>query len=289
MKHLPIETVLHIIGYLSKPDLMSVALIASKYSILARPFLFKRIRLLFKSKVFPDWVTYISEYPDHALMIKAIEIGGYWSHSCFNGFRHLVQAAVSLEDLSIRLPREFPLHLLDPAIFSNLRRLTIKCEAEYSRLVVDFFPQCPKLIDLEVSERLSERQVRTPDFTSIIQQHAPSFMDRLHKFRGPPSFLHYMSRTGRALQHFTSTVGHTDEWSSYISKEMGFGEELLSLHVLSPSDYDGGVLDWVERRCFSPSIVPSLFPNLRSVAWFRVQHLQPAAGWQSVSVAAPVY
>ena len=135
--------------------------------------------------------------------------------------------------------------------------------------------------------RLSERQVRTPEFTSIIQQHPPSFMDRLRKFRGPPSLLHYMSRTGRALQHFTSTVGHTEKWSLYISKEMGFGEELLSLHVLSPSDYDGGVLSWVERRCFTPSIIPSLFPNLRSVAWFRVQHLRPE--WQPVSVATPVY
>lgn len=143
MKHLPTETVLHIIGYLSKPDLMSVALVASKYSILARPFLFKRIRLLFKSKVFPDWVTYISEYPDHALMIKIIEIGGHWSHSCFNDFRYLVQAAATLEDLSIRLTWEFPLHLLDPAIFPDLRRLTMKCEAEYSRLVVDFSHNVP--------------------------------------------------------------------------------------------------------------------------------------------------
>ena len=282
MKYLPTETVLQIIGYLSKPDLMSVALIASRYSIIARPFLFKRIRLLFKSCMLPDWVKHVGEYPDHALMIKIIEIGSYWDSSCFERLQNLIQAAATLEELSIRQLWGFPLELLPPTTFPNLKKLAIASWANYSRLAVHFFAQCPNLINLEVSERLSELEVRTPEFNSILQQHAPSFMDRLRKFRGPPYFLHYMSRTGRALEHFSSTEGRTGEWSSYISKEVGLGKELLSLHVMT-SHRDGGTGSWVERLCFSPSVTPSLFPNLRSVAWFRVYHLLPE--WQPVSVA----
>src|SRR5258708_34695068 len=98
MKKLPTENVLQIIEHLSKPDLMSVALIASRYSLLARPFLFKRIRLLSRSYALPDWVKRFGEYPDHALMIKTIEIGGYWTHSCFDSLRNLIQAASTLEE-----------------------------------------------------------------------------------------------------------------------------------------------------------------------------------------------
>ena len=286
MKHLPTETVLQVIGHLSKPDLMSVALISSRYSILARPFLFKRIRFQFKSKQLPYYVRHIGEYPDHALMIKIIEIGAHWRVVFPDGFQDLFRAAVTLEELWILERNRFPLEELDPAPFSNLRRLVIISWADYARLAADFFPQCPKLVDLEVSKFLCSPFARTDKLTSALQQHAPSFMNRLRRFRGPPYFLHYMPRTGRALQHFSSTLWHTDEWPSYISKEMGFGEELLSLHIIM-SDHDSVSPSRAEKLCFSPSITPSLFPNLRSVAWFRVHHL--LSEWQPVSVATRVY
>lgn len=286
MNHLPTETVIQILGHLSKPDLKTIALVASRYSILARPFLFHRIRVLFQTNVIPVWVRWIAESPNHAPVIKIIEIGERWSKSCPEDVRKLVQSAVTLQEFSIYAPNStLPLGLLDPAIFPNLRKLVMAANIDYTRLVVDFLPHCPKLVDLEVPH-LSERWAWNSGFASILQKHAPSFMDRLHRFRGPPYFLSYMSKADRALQHFSTTIELTDAGMSCISKYLGFGEELLSLHVLIAAGYESSCFSWVERHCITPSIVPSLFPNLRSVAWFHVHHLLPER--QPVGVVTPI-
>ena len=286
MKHLPTEIVLQIMGHLSKADLMSVALVAFKYSTLARPFLFRRIQILSESSELPDWISQIAE-SDNALMIKVIEIGSHWNKSCLEGVRNLFQAAVTLEELSILPSHEtIQLELFDPAIVPNLRKFAITSHTDYTRLVVDFLPHLPKLIDLEVPH-LGEQWAMQSRFTSVIWQHGPSFMDRLDKFRGPPYFLQCMSKTGRALQHFSATKEITDRGLSFISKELGFREELLSLHIVIPVGYDNWSFSWVERQCIPPSLVPSLFPNLRSVAWFRVHHLLPER--KPVSVVTAVH
>jgi len=287
MKHLPPETVIQILGHLSKPDLMSVALVASRYSTLAQPFLFQRIRLLFGASVLPDGVRQIAKSPYHALMIKTIEIGQRWSESFLEDVRNLVQAAVTLEELSILAPNKtISLELLDPAIFPNLRKLAMTGDSAYAWLAARSFPRCPKLVDLEVPQ-LSEQWAWNTRFTSVLEQYAPSFMDRLHRFRGPPYFLLYMSKTGRTLQHFSATIGLTDAWISCISKDLGFREGLLSLHVRVAAGSASSGLIWVESQCITPNIIPSLFPNLRSVAWFRVHHLLPEQ--QPVSVVTLVY
>ncbi len=274
MKQLPAETVIQILGNLSKPDLKSVALVASRYSTLARPFLFKRVRLLFDANVLPFWVTRIAESPNHASTIKIIEIGDRWSKSSLQALRIFIQSAVTLEQLFILAPNSsIPLELLDPRIFPNLRKLAITTNTDYDRLVVDFLPHCPNLVDLEVPH-LRERWAWDSGFASTLQQHAPSFMDRLHRFRGPPYFLSYMSKTDRALQHFSSTIDLTDVGVLFIGKELGLGEQLLSLHVVIAAGYDTSRFNWVERHCITPSLIPPLFPNLRSVAWFPVHHQQ---------------
>ena len=202
MRHLPTETVLQIMEDLPKPDLMALALVASRYSTLTRPILFKRIRLLFASYVLPYWVKRIAEYPNRALMIKTIEIGSHWSKTCFEGVRNLIRAAVTLEELTILTQRQtIPPELFDPVVFRDIRKLAITSDADYAWLAVDFLPHCPKLVDLEVPH-LHEQWAWASGFASVLERYAPSFMNRLHKFRGPLYFLHYMSKTGRALQHF---------------------------------------------------------------------------------------
>ena len=275
MKQLPAETVIQILGHLSNPDLKSVALVASRYSILARPFLFRRIRLLFDTNVLPFWVSQIADSPAHAPMIKIIEIGGRWSKLCLEGVRNLVRSAVALEELLILAPlRTIPRELLDPAILPNLRKFSINANTNYDWLAIDFLPHCPKLVDLELPHS-SERLAWSSGFASTLQKHAPSFMDRLYRFRGPPYFLNDMSKSDRALQHFSASVELTDADVSRIGKDLGFGQELLSFHLnfaigeYTPTSY------WAQRHCITPSIMPSLFPNLRSVAWFLVHHMLP--------------
>ena len=273
MKQLPAETVIQVLGLLSKRDLKSVALVASRYSTLARSFLFRHIRLLFNTNVLPFWVCRIAESPNHAPIIKIIEIGRHWNQSCLEGVRNLVQSAVALEELLILAPtRAIPLGLLDPAILPNLRKFAINANTNWDRLVVDFLSHCPKLVDLEVAIS-AERSGWHPGFDSTLQQHAPFFMDRLHRFHGPPYFLNHMSKSDRVLQHFSTSVELTDAEVSLIGKDLGFGQELLSFHLIIAQDPFGSDSDWMERHCITPSIVPSLFPNLRSVAWFLVHRL----------------
>ena len=125
-------------------------------------------------------------------------------------------------------------------------------------------------------------------FDSNTQKYAPSFMDRLHRFRGPPYFLDYMSKSDRALQHFSATTGLTDAEVSHISKGLGFGKELLSFHLINIArDPFSSDSDRMKKHCITPSIVPSLFPNLRSVASFLVHHLLPER--QVVGVFTPIY
>ena len=288
MKHLPTETVIQILGHLANPDLKSVALVAYRYSTLARPFLFQRIRILFDTNVLPLRVSRIADSPNHASLIKIIEIGRRWSESHFECVRNLVRSAVALEELLILAPlRTSPLELLDPAILPNLRKFAIAANTNYDRLDVDLFPHCPKLVDLEV-QHSSEWFAWSSDLASTLQKNAPSFMDHLRRFRGPPYFLIYMSKSERALQHFSSTVGLTDAKLSLIGKDLGLGKKLLSLHIIieagrfsRPASY------WSERHLIAPSIIPSLFPNLRSVAWFLVHHLLPER--QVVGVVTPIY
>ena len=287
MKQLPTETVIQILGRLSNPELKSVALVAYRYFTLARPFLFQRIRILFETNVLPFWVSQIADSPNHARMIKIIEIGRRWPESFLEDVRNLVQSAVALEELLILAAlRTFPLGLLDPASLPNLKRFAITANTNYDRLAIDFLPHCPKLVDLEVPH-LSEQWARSSGFSSTLQKHAPSFMDRLRRFRGPPYFLDYMSKSDRALQHFSSTVGLTDAELSHISKDLGFGQELLSLHLIIVAGRFSAATYWTERHCITPSIIPSLFPNLRSVAWFLVHHLLPER--QVVGVITPIY
>ena len=287
MKQLPTETMIQILGHLSNPELKSVALVAYRYFTLAHPFLFQRIRILFETDVLPFWVSRIADSPNHARMIKIIEIGRRWPESFPEGVRHLIQSAVALEALLILAAlRTFPLELLDPASLPNLRRFAITADTNYDRLAIDFLPHCPKLVDLEVPQ-LGVQWAQSSVFFSTLQKHAPSFMDRLHRFRGPPSFLDYMSKSDRALQHFSSTVGLTDAKLSHISKDLGFGPELLSLHVIIVLSPFRAVTYWTERHCITPSITPSLFPNLRSVAWFLVHRLLPER--QAVGVITPIY
>ena len=287
MKQLPTETMIQILGHLSNPELKSVALVAYRYFTLAHPFLFQRIRILFETDVLPFWISRIADSPNHARMIKIIEIGRRWHESFLEGVRHLIQSAVALEELLILAAlRTFPLELLDPASLLNLRRFAITADTNYDRLAIDFLPHCPKLVDLEVPQ-LGVQWAQSSVFFSTLQKHAPSFMDRLHRFRGPPSFLDYMSKSDRALQHFSSTVGLTDAKLSHISKDLGFGPELLSLHVIIVLSPFRAVTYWTERHCITPSITPSLFPNLRSVAWFLVHRLLPER--QAVGVITPIY
>ena len=287
MKQLPAETVIQILGHLSNPDLKSVALVASRYSILARPFLFQRIRLLFDTNVLPHWVSQIANSPAHAPMIKIIEIGGRWSKLCLEDVRNLVRSAVALEELLILAPlRTIPRELLDPAILPNLRKFAINANTNYDWLAIDFLPHCPKLINLELPHS-SERLAWNEGFASTLQKHAPSFMNRLRRFRGPPYFLNYMSKSNRALQHFSASVELTDAEVSLIGKDIRFGQDLLSFHLVIARGPFSSDSDWLKRHCITPSIIPSLFPNLRSVAWFLVHHLLPKR--QVVGVITPIY
>ena len=286
MKQLPTETVTQILGLLSNPELKSVALVAYRYSTLSRPFLFQRIRILFVTNVLPFWVSRIADSPNHARMIKIIEIRGHWPESSLEGVRNLVRSAVALEELLILAPTStIPLELLDPAILPNLKKFSIDASTNWKRLFIDFLPHCPKIVDFEVPCS-SEEWARGSVFASNLQKHVQSPMDRLHKFRGPPYFLDYMSKSDRALQHFSALAELTDEELSHIGKDLGFGPELLSLHVIIEPSPFSPVTYWTGKHCITPSITPSLFPNLRSVAWFFVHRLPQR---QVVGVITPIY
>jgi hypothetical protein len=262
MERLPTEIMLEVFGHLDEPTIRSLAITSSKYCAIAQPLIFRQICVSqMDYKRFTLFVEQMQKNSKLALMIKVLII---WRTFTIVSLPHLLAVVSNLEELLIRFKVDTP--FLTPHYFPNLRRLRFGASMKIiiDDLVANFIPRHEYLNDLEIefTPSRSTNDSGNPHLLTLAES-ASSWVNRLVRYHGPCSLLPLL--TPNSKMKFLASSDQLGEMTlRELSHAMSGG--LLALIVDIP-------MDW--SLTLSISLLPSLFPNLRYIAWLSIHSIHP--------------
>ena len=265
MDSLPTETILHIISFLSNDDLKHFSLVSTRFTSLAQPALFKSVRpLMAVGKIyhwnFANFVDMVIKSPRRlGIMIKRLEIGPNFDESCHHQpFDQLLEQVYNLRELLCYPYRSPPSIPFRPHQFPQLHRILwpllgtgadiLHTILPYSSVTDLSLPWCPRHLLSKVA------------FAALLARSPSNWINNLVRYQGPSYLIEGISEDARLL-HLCSTNPLSAETLHGLASK-----RLLSLHVDVELDHRSH-----EGYYIPPSLLPSLFPNLQSVACLSVQ------------------
>ena len=260
-ERLPTELMVEVMGYSDRPTIHAFTIVSSKYREIAQPLLFHRIYVKSMSyERLPLFVKQMENSSKPASMIKILII-----HKPFASklFQHLFAVVFNLEELFIQHAVDKPGLLLSPYCLPNLRRFHFEASwPEVFNYVVAKFIPCHKVLnDLKVSFIPSSLN-SDPATLSMppLTEAAYIGVNRLVTYYGPSSLLSLLTPHSR-MKHLTSSHQLGEGTLRKLSSAVSGG--LLSLLINDP-------MDPARSQTLPGPLIPSLFPNLRSIAWLSV-------------------
>jgi len=194
-----------------------------------------------------------------ALMIEVLIISKPYAIELL---QHLFEIVSNLEELRMECPVTDS--LLYPHYFPNLRRLYVAFynSGFFNDIITNFIPRHQFLNVLKIpwfrNSPISGAVAlsRLP----LAESAATSSVNRLVTYHGPRDLLLPLTPDS-SMKHFTSSQQLDEETLRKLSRVVSRG--LLSLIIDDPTDV-------FTSKTLPASLIPSLFPNLRSIAWLSV-------------------
>ena len=261
MERLPTELMVEIMGCSDRPTIHLFTIVSSKYREIAQPLLFHRIYV--KSMPYerlPLFVEQMKNSSKLALMIKILIIHKPYASRLL---RQLFAVVSNLEELVINHAVERPVILLSPYSLPNLRRFHFEASwpEVFNYVVAKFISSHKFLDDLKVTfiPHTLNSEHATLHMPPLIES-ASSGVNRLVTYYGPSGLLSLLTPNSK-MKHLTSShqlgEGTLRKLSSAVSGR---------LHDLIVND----PMDPARSQTLPGPLIPSLFPNLRSIAWLSV-------------------
>jgi hypothetical protein len=269
MEKLPTELMQEVLEFSDKATIHSFTIVSSKYREIAQPLLFRRISIsVMADERFALFVERMQNNSKLALMIKILIIGRTFTTELL---RHLFEAVSNLEELLIQFA--VAKLLLSPHHLPNLRRLRFPFSNPrlFNDLISNFILRHEFLKDLRIPfapDGFTRGLPTLPlaESESASSSSRSSSVNRLVTYHGPRDLLLFLTPNSR-MKHLTSSQQLDEEALSKLSR--GISSRLLSLIIDDP-------MDVTKSKTLPASLIPSLFPNLRSIAWLSVD-------WNSAS------
>jgi len=265
MEKLPTELMQEVVEYSDKPTIHSFAIVSSKYCRIAQPLIFHRISINeMTDKRFVLFVEQMQNSSKLALMIKVLIINKQIDTELL---QHLFEIVSNLEDF--RIEGRIPKSLLSPHYFPKLRRLHIHNPVFFNDIITDFIPRHEFLNDLKIPfvPDSSTSDSVALSMLPLVGSAAASSVNRLVTYHGPRDLLLLLTPNS-SMKHFTSSQQLDEETLHKLSLVVSRG--LLSLII-------DDLQDPTTSKTLPASLIPSLFPNLRSVAWLSVDDTSASA------------
>jgi len=278
MERLPTELVIQILSYTSNKELKIIGFLSPEYRTLIIPFLFRHIRPWSSEARARDIDGLITCLRNNVGLSSAVRVlDAQRIFGAVEKLRRIMEITTRWEELTLCMGDHLPLAVLDDNTKFQLRRL--RCisspwptSLRFHQLLLDILPTCPNLVEIWMPDR--EERIKDIDLAGLA---AATWVNRLEKYGGPPYPLNYLHNS-TPLYHLTCTPGIP----SPLLQRLGglVGKQLLHLHV--PLYYHH--IKLIRNAYLPPSLTPSLFPNLRYVAWFLIM---PQPGDLVRSLLAP--
>jgi hypothetical protein len=270
MEKLPTELMQEVLGCSDKPTIHSFTILSSKYREIARPLLFRHITIsVMADKRFALFVEHMQSNNKLALMIKTLIIGRAFTTELL---RHLFEMVSNLEELLIQFA--VANFMLSPHYFPNLRRLRFPIYnlRLFNDMISNFIPRHEFLTHLKIPFGLGglTSGPATLSILPLAESESASSVNRLVTYHGPRDLILLLTPNSR-MEHFTSSQQLDEETLRKLSRVVS--SRLLSLIIDDP-------MDVTTSKTLPALLIPSLFPNLRSIAWLSVDWTSAYAIYQ---------
>jgi len=266
MERLPTELVIQILSYMSTKELKVIGFVSSEYRYLVLPTLFRRIRP-------HSWgeqgiENLIRCFRNNTVLSSAVRVLDMQlirnSNRPVEVLRRIMETTTRWEELVLSMDDHLPISVLDDNTKLQLRRL--RCftwtNPNFYHLILDILPTCTNLVEIWMPD-LEDERIKAIDPAGLA---AATWVNRLEKYGGPPHPLNYLHNS-TPLCHLTCTTGIPSPLLQMLGGLVG--QQLLHLHfplyVTEKPD-----IRLIRNTYLPPSLIPSLFPNLRHVAWFLI-------------------
>jgi hypothetical protein len=274
MDRLPTELVIQILSYMSKKELKFIGFTSSEYRSLVMPFLFRRIRPWSRrggGKNSPNLIACLQNNSRLSSVVRVLDAGVIRrSLQPVKEIRQIMEVATWWEGLILPADRHIPFEVFDDNTRSQLRRLQVSRRAGFpgrdlSHLVRNILPTCTNLVDLRIPN-IADDWFKTFDPAGLV---ATTWVNRLEIYSGPPYPLNYL-HCDPPLHQLESTA----KVPSPMLQKLGrlLSQQLLALQIHHDVPRYLPQFGLIGKNHLPPSLVPSLFPNLRYVAWFLIQY-----------------
>jgi len=264
MEKLPTELMQEVVEYSDEPTIHSFTIVSLKYCRIAQPLIFRHISISeMTSERFALFVEQMQNNNKLALMMKVLIINKQFATELL---QHLFEIVSNLEDF--RIPGSIVNSLLSPPYFPKLRCLHIYYPVFLNDIITDFIPRHEFLNDLKIPS-VPDGSTRDAVTLSMLPLEcaAATSVNRLVTYHGPPDLLRLLTPNS-SMKHFTSSQQLDEGTLRKLSRVVSSG--LLSLIIDDP-------MDPTHYKTLPASLIPSLFPNLRSIAWLSVNSISASA------------
>jgi len=257
MDSLPIETILDIVSFLSRKDLKHLSLVSTRFAPLAQQVLFKSVEILvYRSRIRPgnflDFLDMVIKWPHIGGWIRRLVIGAMLDEGLHH--RPLIQLLELVHDLrelwcySRGFRASIPFR---PHQFPQLRRLRWPLTSLRTGIFHTLLPYSP-ITDLYLSGCSGPKA----EFAALLEPSPPRWINDLVRYTGTSCLIEGLRKDAKLL-HYCS-----ENPLSEVALRGIANKRLLSLHIYAEK--------WrrtsVQELHIPPSPLPSLFPNLQSVA-----------------------
>ena len=262
---IPTEILLDIFLFIPRSELSVLTLTCSLFFSVAQPLLFQRVWVLrWGTERTVPFVDAMERHPRLAQMIRVLNLGQCFSSRSFWLVKRLLSAATRVDELLIAGHTygmtsaflEYP-----PELLCNIRR--IRCCMDSGDFFAKFIPSLPSIRCLQV-DYVGRGVPESTTFPLPPEGPAQRSLDQLVKYSGPSFVLHSLSSDSH-VRHITSLEPLTVPLLRHLGQVVG--QQLESLHLQQEQSGSFRVHD---HHCLPPTLLPSLFPNLQSVAWLSV-------------------
>jgi len=263
-RQIPTEILFDIFLFIPRSDLPGLILTCSLFFSVAQPLLFQRLWLLrWGTERTIPFVDAMESHPRLAHMIRVLNLGQCFSFRSFGLVKRLLSVATRVDELLIAghtygMTSAF---LEYPFLLCNIRR--IRCCVDSAQFFTKLIPSLPSLRCLQV-DYVGRGVTESTGFALPLEGHEQRSLDQLVKYSGPSFVLHSLS-SGSHIRHITSLDPLTTPLLYHLGQAVG--NQLESLHLQQERS---GRFCIHDHHCLPPTLLPSLFPNLQSVAWLGI-------------------
>jgi hypothetical protein len=264
-RRIPPEILLDIFLFVPRSHLSVLILTCSLFFSVAQPLLFQRLWLLrWGTEPTIPFVDAMESHPRLAQMIRVLNLGQCFSSRSFGLVKRLLSVATRVDELLIAGHTygmtsaflEYP-----PELLCNIRR--IRCCVDSAQFFAKLIPSLPSIRCLQV-DYVGRGVAESTCFDLPLEGPQQRNLDQLVKYSGPSFVLHSLS-SGSHIRHITSLDPLSTPLLYHLSQVVG--NQLESLHLQQEKSGRFCVYD---HHCLPPTLLPSLFPNLQSVAWLDI-------------------